>query len=193
MLFLLFKSIIIIIIIISYSLFTGFSWYFSTWNQWWTPQLRLQVSDCSTFLIMCDAPSIAIFCRESIECFPGIVSRYFLSSLVTISVALMISDMTKQFMFHMRWISILKLLYFNLFSDSFCITFLSDGIATSISKQTLSFLFFIIMSGLFTRTSLLVCTTLLHSTVISSCWHAGLGMWEYQFSVVSVHNVLHIE
>jgi hypothetical protein len=31
-------------------------------------------------------------------------------------------------MFHIRWISVLKFLYFNFFSDSFCITFLSDGI-----------------------------------------------------------------
>jgi hypothetical protein len=38
-------------------------------------------------------------------------------------------------MFHIRWISILKFLYFNFFSNSFCITFLSDGIATSISKR----------------------------------------------------------
>jgi hypothetical protein len=45
-------------------------------------------------------------------------------------------------------------LYFNFFSDSSFITFLSDGIATSISKQILSFLFLIIMSGLFARTSL---------------------------------------
>jgi hypothetical protein len=29
--------------------------------QWWTPPLRLQVSDCSTFLIMCDVPSTAVF------------------------------------------------------------------------------------------------------------------------------------
>jgi hypothetical protein len=46
-------------------------------NQWWTPPLRLQVSDCSTFFIMCEVPSTAVFCREAIECFPGIVSRYF--------------------------------------------------------------------------------------------------------------------
>jgi hypothetical protein len=36
-------------------------------------------------------------------------------------------------------------LYFNFFSDSFCITFLSDGFATSINKQILSFLFIIII------------------------------------------------
>jgi hypothetical protein len=26
---------------------------------------------------MCDVPRKAVFCRESIECFPGIVSRYY--------------------------------------------------------------------------------------------------------------------
>jgi hypothetical protein len=30
-------------------------------NCWCTPPLRLQVSDCSTFLIMCDVPSTAVF------------------------------------------------------------------------------------------------------------------------------------
>ena len=26
---------------------------------------------------MCDVPSIAVFCSESIECFPGAVSKFF--------------------------------------------------------------------------------------------------------------------
>jgi hypothetical protein len=69
----------------------------------------------------------------------------FFSPLVTIPVAPVITGVTKPFMFHIHWIYILEFLYFNLFSDSFCITFLSDGIATSISKQILSFLFLIIM------------------------------------------------
>jgi hypothetical protein len=43
---------------------------------------------------------------------------------------------------------------------------LSDGIATSINKQVLSFLFLIIMSGLFTQTSLTVCIPWFHKTVI---------------------------
>jgi hypothetical protein len=79
-------------------------------------------------------------------------------------VAPRIIGMTKHFMFHIRWISILK--FFLFFSDSFYITFLSDGIATSISKQILSFMFLIIMSGLFARTSLPVCTPWFHSTVV---------------------------
>ena len=56
-------------------------------NQRWSPPLRLQVSHCSTFRIMCDVPSTAVFCSESIECFPGTASRFFLKLLVTIPVA----------------------------------------------------------------------------------------------------------
>jgi hypothetical protein len=54
-------------------------------SHWWTPPLRLQVSACSTFLVICDVPSgvVVVFffwgggCRESIECCPVVVSRYF--------------------------------------------------------------------------------------------------------------------
>jgi hypothetical protein len=57
----------VIIIIISYHRFP-FPWY--------TAPLMLQVSHCSTFLIMCYVLSAAVVCTESIECFPHIVSRY---------------------------------------------------------------------------------------------------------------------
>jgi hypothetical protein len=36
---------------------------------------------------MCDVPSIAVFCSESFECFPGTASKFFLKLLVTIPVA----------------------------------------------------------------------------------------------------------
>ena len=36
---------------------------------------------------MCDVPSIAVFCSESIVCFPGTVSKFFLKLLVAIPVA----------------------------------------------------------------------------------------------------------
>jgi hypothetical protein len=93
---------VVAIFIISSSFFHGFFLVLFLLNQWRTPPLRLQDSDCSTFLIMCDVPSTAVFCRESTECFPGIVSRYFFSPLVTIPVAPMITGMTKHFMFHIR-------------------------------------------------------------------------------------------
>ena len=94
---------------------------------------------------MCDVPSIAVFCSESIECFPGIVSKFFFKLLVTISVAPIITGTIVHFRFHIRCISIHKLLYFNFFSASFCTTFLSAGIATSISVHVFSFLFLIII------------------------------------------------
>jgi hypothetical protein len=42
-------------------------------NQWCTPTFSLQVSHCSTFLIMCDVRNIAAFCTESIQCLRSIV------------------------------------------------------------------------------------------------------------------------
>ena len=49
--------------------------------------IRLQPSHCSTFRITYDVPSIAVFCSESIECFPGTASKFFLKLLVPIPVA----------------------------------------------------------------------------------------------------------
>jgi len=121
-------------------------------NQRWSPLLRLQASHCSTFRIMCDVPSIAVFCSESIECFPGTVSKFFLKLLVTIPVAPIITGTIVYFKFHIRCISIHKILYLNLFSASFCTTFLSAGVATSISVHVFSFLFLIIYYFYYLRT-----------------------------------------
>ena len=96
-------------------------------NQRWSPPLRLQASHCSTFRI---------------------VSKFFFKLLVTIPVAPIITGTIVHLRFHIRCISIHKLLYFNFFSASFCTTFLSAGIATSISVHVFSFLFLIIISGL---------------------------------------------
>ena len=94
---------------------------------------------------MCDVPSIAVFCSESIEWFPGIVSKFSFKLLVTIPVAPIITGTIVHLRFHIRCISIHKLLYFNFFSASFCTTFLSAGIATSISVHVFSFLFLLLL------------------------------------------------
>ena len=73
---------------------------------------------------MCDVPSIAVFCSESIECFPGTASKFFFKLLVTIPVAPIITGIIVHFRFHICCISIHKLLYFNFFSASFCTTFI---------------------------------------------------------------------
>ena len=80
-------------------------------NQRWSP-LRLQASHCSTFRIVCDVPSIAVFCSESIECFPGTVSKFFLKLLVTVPVAPIITGTIVQFRFHICCISIHRLSYY---------------------------------------------------------------------------------
>jgi hypothetical protein len=72
-------------------------------------------------------------------------SRYFLSPLVTVPLTRVTTGITKHFMFHIRWISMHNLLYFNLFSASLCVTFLPDGTHTSISVQIFSSLFLIII------------------------------------------------
>jgi len=58
--------------------------------------------------------------------------NFCFSALVTIPVVLVVTGMTKHFIFHIRYIS--RRLYFSFFSVSFWITFLSDGIATSVNK-----------------------------------------------------------
>ena len=39
---------------------------------------------------MCDVPSIAVFCSESIECFPGTASKFLLKRLVIIIIIIII-------------------------------------------------------------------------------------------------------
>jgi len=63
---------------------------------------------------MCDVPSIAVICSESIECFLGTVSKFFFKLLVTIPVDPIITGTIVHLRFHIRCISIRKLLYFNL-------------------------------------------------------------------------------
>jgi len=96
------------------SLVTGLFFLVLLLNQRWSPPLRLQVSHCSTFRVMCAVPSIAVFCSESIECFPGTASKFFLQLFVTIPVAPIITGIIVHFRFHNRYISIHKLLYFKL-------------------------------------------------------------------------------
>ena len=82
---------------------------------------------------MCDVASTAVFCGESVECLPGMASKVFCKRFVTIPVASVITGIIVHFMFQIRCMSIHKLLYFSLFSASFCVIFSSSRIATSIS------------------------------------------------------------
>jgi hypothetical protein len=56
---------------------------------------------------MCDVPSIAVFCTETIECFPGTASKFFLKLLVTIPVVPVTTGIIVHFRFHIRCLSII--------------------------------------------------------------------------------------
>jgi len=108
--------IIIIIIIISLPLVTCLiSPVLLFLNQRRSPPLRLQVSDCITHRIMCDVPCLAAFCSESIECFPGVASKFFFKPFVNIPVASVIFGLIIHSIFHIRCVCIHKLLYFSFF------------------------------------------------------------------------------
>jgi hypothetical protein len=86
--------------------------------------------NCTTFLIMCNVPRTRVFCRQSTESIPGIASRYFLVLYLPTPVTV---TMTSHNIFHIRSTTTLILLYFNFFSDLFCITFLPNDIPTAVS------------------------------------------------------------
>ena len=49
---------------------------------------------------MCDVPSIAVFCSESIECFLGTISKFFFKLLVAIPAAPISTGTIVYFRFH---------------------------------------------------------------------------------------------
>ena len=75
-----------------------------------------------------------------------------------VPVAPIITGITFVFTFHMRCISIVRSLYFRIFSTYFLITFLSLEIVTSINIHVPFLLPWIVMSGLLLGIVLSVCT-----------------------------------
>jgi len=95
----------LLLLLILLSLVTGLFSPVILLNQQQSPPLRLQVSHCSTFRIMCD-PSVGVFCSESIECFPDMAYKYSFQPFVTISVAPITTvGIILHFRFHSRCIS----------------------------------------------------------------------------------------
>ena len=83
---------------------------------------------------VCAVPNVAVFYTSLISCFPGRLLGYFLNYFEMVPVATVIAGITFVLTFHMRNIYTVKSLYFTHFS-SFLITFLSPGVAASISLQ----------------------------------------------------------
>ena len=78
----------------------------------------------SIFRSMCAVPNMAVFWSSLTACFPGILLTYFLNDFEIVPIAPIITGITFVFTFHMRCISIVRSLYFRIFSASFLITFL---------------------------------------------------------------------
>ena len=76
-----------------------------------------------TFRSMCAVPNMAFFCSSLTSWFPDILLTYFLNDFEIVPVAPIITGITFVFTFHMRCISVLRSLYFRIFS-AFLITFL---------------------------------------------------------------------
>ena len=110
----------------------------------------------STFRSMCAVPNMAVFCSSLTSCFPNMLLMYFLNDFEIVPVAPIITGLTFVLTFHMHCVSVVRSLYFRIFSASFLITFLSPKIATSINIHVPFSLLRIIMSGLFWGTVLSV-------------------------------------
>jgi hypothetical protein len=83
------------------------------------PVLNLLCFYISTFRSMCTVPNMAVFCSSLTSCFPSMLLTYFLNYFQIVPVAPIIIGITFVFTFHMRCISIVRSLYFRIFSASF--------------------------------------------------------------------------
>ena len=106
---------------------------------------------------MCAVPNMAVFFSSLTSRFPGVLLMHFLNDFEMVPVALIITVITLVFTFHMRCFSIVRSLYFKIFSASYLLIFLSPEIATSNNIHVPVSLSRIIMSGLLLGMVLSVC------------------------------------
>ena len=114
---------------------------------------------------MCAVPNMAVFWSSLTSCFPGMLLTYFLNDFEIVPVAPLITGIAFVLTFHMRRISIVRSLYFRIFSASFLFIFLRPEIATFINIYVPFSLTRIIMSGLLLGIVLSVCICWFHKMV----------------------------
>ena len=131
---------------------------------------------------MCAVPSMTVFCISLTSWFPGMSLTYFLNDLEMVPVAPIITGITLAFTFHMHSVSLVRSIYFKIFSASFSITFLSPEIATAINIHVPFSLSQIIVSGLLLGIVLSVYTCWFHSIVTLPSWFVttDFGTCSYQ-------------
>jgi len=81
--------------------------------------LNLLYFHISTFRSMCAVPNMTVFCSSLTSCFPGMLLTYFQNDFEIVPFAPIITGMNFVFAFHMRCISIVRSLYFRIFSAYF--------------------------------------------------------------------------
>ena len=112
-----------------------------------------------------------LFFNSLISCFPDILLRYCLHDSQIVPVTPITTGIPFAFTLHSRWNSILRTLYFRIFSASFLISFLSLEIAASVNIHVLFSLSRIMMSGSLLRMFLLVCTCQFRNTAtVPACF-----------------------
>ena len=94
------------------------------------PVLNLLYFYISTFRSMCAVPNMAVLCSSLTSCFTGMLLTYFLNDFEIAPVAPIITGITFVFTFHMRWISVVRSLYFRIFSTSLLLLLLLLLLAT---------------------------------------------------------------
>ena len=80
---------------------------------------------------MCAVPSMALLSYPFVSCLPAMLLRYFLNDLQEVSAVHIITGITFVFTFQIHGISAVRSLYFELFTASVLITFLSPDTARS--------------------------------------------------------------
>ena len=88
----------------------------------------------STFRSVCAVPNMAVFCSSLTSCFTHMLLAYFLNDFETVPVAPIITGITFVFKFHMRCISIVRSLYFRIFSVSLLLLLLLLLLSSSSSS-----------------------------------------------------------
>ena len=98
----------------------------------------------STFRSMCAVPNVAVFCSSLTSCFPGMLLTYFLNDLEIVPVTPIITGIIFVFTFHMHCISIVRSLYFRIFSASLLLLLLGK-VVIKIRSWILSKVFFFLL------------------------------------------------
>jgi len=93
----------------------------------------------TTFRSMCAVPNMAVFCSSLTSWFPGMLLTYFLNDFEMVPVVPIITGITFVFTFHMRCISIVRSLYFRIFSVSLLLLLLLLSSSSSSSSSSLIF------------------------------------------------------